>query len=546
MTRAADSTYPVNPALEAAVIADAENDAPRLVYSDWLEEHGDLTRADFIRVQCALWDKHPADDDYPDLIERQQELRVRIQRHPLEPRLPAGVGFHDSSIPFDRDDAFVAYHRGFAYFAGQPYVGGSPPGQNHAEVFRDALPALLAETTIRGLNFHDFSRYLGTVLDPSAAALLTAISCFNTERGADGRTAAEVLASCPAAPNLQWIGLYQIDPESDVNTLAAADFHRLRRFEGPLWMRSARAMEKLFAAGWFGRLHRVRTYFDASSIAVADALGRIPELHTVECYQLHLDVVGTFAAPGAFPALGRLSAHGVPLRGSGATTLARAELPQLSVLELARCELHNDDLRVLAGSRFFERLRVLSLPSNQIGDRGMATLASSPAARTLRILRLGDNTFGKSGLAALARPGAFPNLTTLDFHSSLKRKATESEVAHFLRSLALEGLRHLNLDNWPVDDAAAQALAGNAAFANLRWLGLAYGRIGEAGLRALATSPHLRNLVYLDLSSNPCEKSAEILADPALLPSLAECWVNPADASMRTQLTEARPEVRWI
>jgi uncharacterized protein (TIGR02996 family) len=32
-------TYPTNPALEAAVIANAEDDTPRLVYADWLDEN---------------------------------------------------------------------------------------------------------------------------------------------------------------------------------------------------------------------------------------------------------------------------------------------------------------------------------------------------------------------------------------------------------------------------------------------------------------------------------------------------------------------------
>jgi uncharacterized protein (TIGR02996 family) len=37
----------------AAIHDDPENDGTRLVFADWLEEHGD-PRAEFIRVQCAL------------------------------------------------------------------------------------------------------------------------------------------------------------------------------------------------------------------------------------------------------------------------------------------------------------------------------------------------------------------------------------------------------------------------------------------------------------------------------------------------------------
>jgi len=42
------------PALLAAIRAAPDDDAPRLVYADWLDEHAQPERAEFIRVQCAL------------------------------------------------------------------------------------------------------------------------------------------------------------------------------------------------------------------------------------------------------------------------------------------------------------------------------------------------------------------------------------------------------------------------------------------------------------------------------------------------------------
>jgi uncharacterized protein (TIGR02996 family) len=38
----------------AAILAAPDDDAPRLIYADWLDEHGDADRADFIRLQCHL------------------------------------------------------------------------------------------------------------------------------------------------------------------------------------------------------------------------------------------------------------------------------------------------------------------------------------------------------------------------------------------------------------------------------------------------------------------------------------------------------------
>ena len=57
-----------------------DDDQPRLVYADWLEENGDEPRAEFIRVQCELADPAIADnyDRRDDLFERQEEL---LQQH---------------------------------------------------------------------------------------------------------------------------------------------------------------------------------------------------------------------------------------------------------------------------------------------------------------------------------------------------------------------------------------------------------------------------------------------------------------------------------
>jgi uncharacterized protein (TIGR02996 family) len=41
-------------ALLAAILANPDDDTPRLVYADWLQERGDEERAEFIRIQCAI------------------------------------------------------------------------------------------------------------------------------------------------------------------------------------------------------------------------------------------------------------------------------------------------------------------------------------------------------------------------------------------------------------------------------------------------------------------------------------------------------------
>ncbi|HEY7157809.1 MAG TPA: TIGR02996 domain-containing protein [Gemmataceae bacterium] len=54
------------------------DDAPRLIYADWLEEHGQADRADFIRVQCRLAQTPDTSAERPALMERAEEL---LRRH---------------------------------------------------------------------------------------------------------------------------------------------------------------------------------------------------------------------------------------------------------------------------------------------------------------------------------------------------------------------------------------------------------------------------------------------------------------------------------
>src|SRR5437868_1346794 len=53
-----------------AILAEPDDTGLRLVYADWLEEHGDPERAEFIRLECQR-------DSYPNSDPRWEELRDR-------------------------------------------------------------------------------------------------------------------------------------------------------------------------------------------------------------------------------------------------------------------------------------------------------------------------------------------------------------------------------------------------------------------------------------------------------------------------------------
>jgi uncharacterized protein (TIGR02996 family) len=57
-----------------AIGADRDDDTPRLVFADWLDEHGQPERAEFIRVQCALARLPDGDPRRRPLAAREQAL----------------------------------------------------------------------------------------------------------------------------------------------------------------------------------------------------------------------------------------------------------------------------------------------------------------------------------------------------------------------------------------------------------------------------------------------------------------------------------------
>src|SRR5262245_17450169 len=63
-----------NPQLLQAILDTPDDDGLRLVYADWLEEHGDASRAEFIRVQVERARLPAADPRQEGLKDRQGTL----------------------------------------------------------------------------------------------------------------------------------------------------------------------------------------------------------------------------------------------------------------------------------------------------------------------------------------------------------------------------------------------------------------------------------------------------------------------------------------
>lgn len=120
-------------ALLRAICEHPDDDTPRLVFADWLDEQGGAVNAAWaagIRAQVAL--ARGADDDALRFQTCVFESRYGLERLAARLELPAEVG--------------DGWERGFPYRAAGPF-----------DLLRDVWPALVQRLPIRALHVHDVS-----------------------------------------------------------------------------------------------------------------------------------------------------------------------------------------------------------------------------------------------------------------------------------------------------------------------------------------------------------------------------------------------------
>jgi uncharacterized protein (TIGR02996 family) len=91
-------------ALLATIFATPEDDAPRLIYADWLDEHGQPERAEFIRVQCELAREKPA---YIIVVAGNRQQFLDWQRSVLSEHYPHSRGLLRLVIPATREEHLI-------------------------------------------------------------------------------------------------------------------------------------------------------------------------------------------------------------------------------------------------------------------------------------------------------------------------------------------------------------------------------------------------------------------------------------------------------
>ena len=510
-----------------AIVADPDDDAPRLVFADWLDDHGDADRAAFIRAQVRLARLAPKGPDRLDLEDEADDLQ---RRHPeWAGRLPElarawefrrgfveAITLHSgdflcyaSGLTADfplREVCFLHAGEQLAALARSPHLAGVESLAFHvvphvtAERLRpDYLRELFASPHLGRLTALGLSacgvewQHVQMLLESPLLARLKRLDLSNNYGVAD-RVVRE-LAQAPAARSLEVLRL----GGASLTTAGLRDLLTAPRLTG---------LTHLDLAGCSGA-GRVPTP-DAALTALASPLP--PRLA-----DLNLNAVLPAPAPLALarsPHIAQLTT----LRLSGAAAgdvlaLALGEAPAapaLKVLDLAANKIGPTGAKALADSGALTGLTELHLSNNQVRDAGAKALAASPHLAALTDLDLSCNGIGGPGLQALLGSANLSNLTALVLSGNFIGRATVEALA---ASPHLGRLTRLELGGASLEADSARALAGSANLAQVRTLYLKGNRLGDAGVQALATSPHLGRLRELDLDDNGVGKAgAEALA----------------------------------
>jgi len=352
-----------------AIIASPEDDSPRLVYADWLEEHGFGERAEFIRVQCELACKAKYDASRLPLQQREQELLAAHKAQWAKP-VASIIGNYE-------------FHRGFVDTVA---IGARKLLSHGAKLFRLA--------PIRNVKVGRLGSSSVAASDLASCDLLPRIRGLVLQ----GNLTAEDLRTLLTAPALKKLAALKLEcyfPASTLELLLAGSLPHLESLDlgvGGATFTQAQ-IEALAQARWASSLRHLN----------------------LKDHRINVGGVEAIAASKQFKGLTHLILYGsgAGLRGTQALA-GSSSLSNLTTLDLRRNGLSDSAARALAASSKLPALTELYLGMNQFSPDGAKALAEWPGLARLRFLHLYGNPIGDDGVCALAESPHVANLWYLD------------------------------------------------------------------------------------------------------------------------------------
>jgi uncharacterized protein (TIGR02996 family) len=478
-----------------AIHEQPDDDTPRLVFADWLDEHGgaqERARAAFIRAQVRA---EPLDPHDPARWSLEDESRQLLAEHGSEWAAPL-QGLADR----------WEYRRGFVeevwatteqLLSPGPRLMAAAPVRRLHLVFDGRGDAIASCPEMEWVEELDLKPHpdlrLSRFRDQDLIILLRSehLSRLKTLTVNDSRLETRgvlALADSPLLAQLRQIDLSGNRAIGDraARALAASPLADCLEVLRLSWTNVTPAgVEALFTTPHLPRLRVLDVFNPSPWWAAMEPLNALRRL---------LDWPLTTR-------LAYLDLGGLGLGKAGAEALAESwQLRALTELRLDRCRLQDQGAAALAGSPHLAGLTSLVLSNNDIGGPGIEALASSPHLARLRSLSLFGNFFGVDAARALASSVSLRGLTALYLGGVL---LTPEALRILGTSETLKGLRVLHLESNQFGASAARVLADSPAFGRLEVLVLEANQIGRDGVLALAQSPHLRRLRRLSLFGNP-------------------------------------------
>lgn len=370
--------------LLAAIVDAPDDDAPRLVYADWLQSRGD-PRGEFIQLQCQL---AAAPDD-----ERRRAIKIAENKlfaahgkswlEPLFHILPAA---NEVFSPYKFE-----FERGFVEEAHVTLdcVRHFGPLWERAPLLRRLrlMPNMMFSTPIK-------QPRLDRALDAPQFARLDSLEIT---LGGGGNAVARELAAAPNLARLRELGLHVSVWGEGVGMFAAGATELVLDDAGVAALASSPHLANVEAL--LVDSNRITSAGVAAIGRGAWKLRRLDLSHNLIAPE---SLTASLAGP-AFSHLEMLALSGITFDPRSIGQLVRSpSLRHLRELDLEKCHLGVEGVVALCEHFDLPSLRRLRLERNSLGDRGAIAVAECPRLANLTNLEAGHNRIGQKGAAAIA------------------------------------------------------------------------------------------------------------------------------------------------
>jgi uncharacterized protein (TIGR02996 family) len=468
-----------------------DDDGPRLVYADWLEEHGD-PRGEFIRIQCQLAKLPPWDPSRSALEEREADL-LAVHDYDWLGRPPRWMTHWEFRRGFV--DRFTVTRPTLGGLEGllaesiQPKVAFAVSHQQ--QLGGASMRELLDSPHLEELSAMDWLEPIPNEEWESLTTLLISPRLASLSRiGLRGEAArGAILADLerrPGAENLRDLELDSFDAR------AALDFIRCYRLNNVEAITFCRDVAPQFAREIGDTPFRWRKIdFGPTRLTLAEVAG------LYDCQRL-TEVHVTWTGDNLLPVpanIKRLHLNSFVSAPFPASLADLRLLPQLEWLHVRTVGSGVDDERALR--EVLQRLRgpVFHLEASGSGLT-LGDVARGPARERIRKLVMDNPPLSGADVNAFVDQAGFTRLQS--FH--LWCSDLLSGHCEVLAKMPFPpSLRRMSINSFRIDDAGLEALFRSPSLQRLTSVNIRVCHVGHRTLEALAESPGLPRLRELIL-----------------------------------------------